>query len=504
MSKFRHLLAALTLVAGVTALTAQAEPSKPSSSDSSNGAQAVVEESAVRQANLKRAFEQFRAKLAVLAGRLEASSDPKDQQKAKALRAALKEASDRSVEMKFDSLVKAWSSKGADQNLDVINQIIRENKELREDLKKLITLLTQDDRDKILKDRREEALRLLETLKDLRDKQARAQAQTEMGRKDSKDLAKDQKKLTDSTKDLIDKLEKPNKDAEIAKQMEQVKKPVGDANKEQKDAEMKLGKDDKEGAGNSQGRAVKELDEAIRRLENLIRETRREEQERKLLDLLARAKKMLELEKQILTGAEASHRELSKEKDGKASVEQAARATKLAGHQLDNLRECEGALTIIRTEGSAVAFQEVFEQVFKDMDAAQRRLARVEVDTVTVVIVHDVVETLKDVVKALERAIKDNDNMNAPTDSPSGPQPNQKLVTMLQQLKMLYAMQRRVNSRTEMYGKHYAGEQVPRATNDREKARYEGIASELKDLAGRQERLAKVTKDLAKERPNQQ
>ena len=59
-------------------------------------------------------------------------------------------------------------------------------------------------------------------------------------------------------------------------------------------------------------------------------------------------------------------------------------------------------------------------------------------------------------------------------------------------------MQTRVNARTAMYGKHYSGEQLPKATNEREKARYEGITRELKDLAGRQERLAKVTKEVGK------
>jgi len=497
MSTFRHLLAAFALVAGFTALTAQAEPSKSSNSPNS---QTAVEESAVRQANLKRAFEQFRAKLAVLAGRMEVSPDPKEREKAKAMRAALKEASERAVENKFDGIIRDLTKKNADQNLDVLNQVIQTNKELRDDLRKLILLLTADDRDKTLKARLEEALRLLETLKDLRDKQARAQAQTELGKKDAKDLAKEQKKVTDQTKDLKDKLDQPSKDAEIAKQMEAVKKPVGEANKEQKEAESRLGKGDKEGGSDSQGNAVRKLDEAIKEVENLINQTRQEERERKLQDLLARAKKMLDLEKEVLTGTETLSRELSKVKDAKGDVSQATRSNKLAEKQLDNLRDCEQALTIIRGEGTAVAFQEVFEQVNKDMDAAQRRLGRVEVDTVTVVIVNDVVETLKEVVKALDKAIKDNDpNNNGPTEG--GPQRDPKLVSMLQQLKMLYAMQRRVNERTALYAKHYTGEQLPKPTNEQEKARYDGITKELKELAGRQERLAKVTKDLGNQKP---
>jgi hypothetical protein len=506
MSKLRHLFAAVALVAGVSALAAQdsrKDSAKDSTKDTSVNGQAAVESSAVRQAQLKRSFEQFRAKLAVLTGRLETSQSTKDQEKAKAMRAALKEASERATENKFDSLIRALNTRGADQNLDVLNQAIRENRELRDDLKKMIALLTQDDRDKVLKERREEALRLLETLKDLRDKQARAQTQTELGRKDSKELGKDQKKITDQTKDLRDKLDKPTKDTEIAKQMEAVKKPVGDANKEQKDAEGKLGKNDKEGAGESQGNAVTKLNQAIKELEDLINQTRQEEKERKLRDLLARAKKMLENEQAILGGTETLSRELSKQKDRKADVTQAARSTKLAEKQLEGLRDCEAALNLIKEDGTAVAFHEIFQQIDTDMDTAQRRLNRIEVDTVTVVIVNDVVEALKEVVRALEKAIKENEN--PPPPGPSGPSnPNDKLVSLLQQLKMIHAMQTRVNNRTAMYAKHYSGEQVPQANNDREKERYEGIAKELKDLSGRQERLSKVTKDLGKQAQQQQ
>jgi len=62
---------------------------------------------------------------------------------------------------------------------------------------------------------------------------------------------------------------------------------------------------------------------------------------------------------------------------------------------------------------------------------------------------------------------------------------------------MVFLMQKRVNDRTALYAKHYQGEQVPKATSEREKQRYEGVAKELKELSSRQERLSKVTKELS-------
>src|SRR3954452_3243810 len=75
----------------------------------------VIPDSAVRQAQLKRAFEAFRQRLTVLAGRLENGSD-KDKEKAKALKQALKMASEQGTEAKFDTLIRELNRKGADQS----------------------------------------------------------------------------------------------------------------------------------------------------------------------------------------------------------------------------------------------------------------------------------------------------------------------------------------------------------------------------------------------------
>jgi hypothetical protein len=70
----------------------------------------------------------------------------------------------------------------------------------------------------------------------------------------------------------------------------------------------------------------------------------------------------------------------------------------------------------------------------------------------------------------------------------------------LAELKMIYAMQRRVNARTELYGKQYKGEQAPppsKTLPEKERKHLEMIQGELKDLSNRQEKIGKVTKDIA-------
>jgi hypothetical protein len=71
---------------------------------------------------------------------------------------------------------------------------------------------------------------------------------------------------------------------------------------------------------------------------------------------------------------------------------------------------------------------------------------------------------------------------------------------MLAELKMIYAMQKRVNGRTELYGKQYKGEQAPvpeQAKTAKEREHFEMITRELKDLSVRQQKIGKVTRDIA-------
>jgi hypothetical protein len=71
--------------------------------------------------------------------------------------------------------------------------------------------------------------------------------------------------------------------------------------------------------------------------------------------------------------------------------------------------------------------------------------------------------------------------------SPPGQPADQKLIDLLAELKMIRAMQVRVNNRTETYGKQYPGEQADTPE----------IQKELKNLADRQFKILKVTKDIA-------
>jgi hypothetical protein len=797
----RRLLAVLFLTALACGVSAWAEDKVKKDRNESGlkgDPSILVTDSLTRETQLRRSFELFRQKLAIMANRLENGSD-KDKEKAKALRKALKMASEQGTEGKFDSLIRSLSSKGADKNLDILSQVVRENGELRKDLKKLIALLSRDEtasnREQI-----EKTARLLEQLKELIAKQERVRAQTEIGRKNNKELEKDQNKVTRETKEVADgrKGERPDKgeskgeakpdsksgaegkaeakndvktkadnkpgesknnegknnenkegktgenkegsketktgepkgtdgkeskageakegkgadgkpsqenkpgegkkgeskegkagenkegkpgegkagegkpgdaksgegkpgenkegkpgegkpgqgkeskpsdkagfgkageakdgkpsdgkggkpgeaktqpgakpsgsksgeakpgsksgegkpgegkpsagkpgekkggagkpsagkpgqgkpgeskgqgqgkgEAKPGKPSEgkpgssggkpgqgkpssgksgqpkpgqgkpsgspppgnqddqnndnPVKKQIEDANKYQKQAEIDLDKAKRDGAVDNQTKAIKELEAAKKKLEDLLRQMREEEMERLLADLEKRCRYMLQMQIEVRDETVVLDRDITKEPEQKPTLTQTARVNKQADKEEEILREAAMALKLIQTEGSAVAFAEVFEQVSKDMENVANRLKRVNVDKVTQTIENDIIDTLKEMIAALQKAQKDVKNQGKPSKG-GGQPPPQALIDQLAELKMIYAMQRRVNARTEMYGKQYKGEQAPppsSAPTEKEKKHYEMIQNELKDLSNRQEKIGKVTKDIA-------
>lgn len=798
----RRFLLALALVGLTLGITAQAQmENKSGSKDSSRDLPEIkgnpdilIKDTATRQAQLKRAFESFRSKLALLASRLENGSD-KDKDKAKAIRKALKVASDGNTEARFDSMIRGLLKSDASKDIDALGGVISENAVLRKDLQAMIKLLTEDE-GALNKEKAEKMARLLEQLKELIAKQERVKAQTEMARKSSKELGKDQNKVTKETKEAADgkkggddkkdgddkkgeakgegkpgvegkgegredtktkgegkaadkkdegkpsdgkgegkpsdgkdgkpgesksgdgkgseskdgksgeskdskdggKDSKPGdgkpsgeskdgkpgdskggdgkpsgeskdgksgegkdgkpgdskpsegkpsdgkdgkpgegkpgegKDAKPSdgkgegkpsagkpsegkpseskpsdgkpgdgkgegkpsdgkpgdgkpsegkpssgkgegkpsdakpgdqkpgeskgqgegkgeakpgkpsdgkpsdgkpssgkgkpsegkpgsgkpgsssppppsggddqqKDDNPVKKQIEDANKYQKQAEDEIEKGKNDSASDKQADAIKKLEEAKKKLEELLKQMREEELERLLADLEKRCRYMLALQIEVRDGTVTLDKDIIST-GSKPDVAHAARSNKLGDKEDEIVREAHAALKLIKTEGSAVAFAEVFEQVSKDMETAMNRLRRTDVGEVTQRIENDIIETLKEMIEALKKAQKDAKSPPPPPGkSPPPPPPgNKPLIDMLAELKMIFAMQRRVNARTELYGKQYKGEQLlPPApsASDKEKKDFESVQNELKDLAGRQEKIGKVTKDIA-------
>ena len=133
------------------------------------------------------------------------------------------------------------------------------------------------------------------------------------------------------------------------------------------------------------------------------------------------------------------------------------------------------------------------------------RLRKTEIGVVTQVIEQDIVDNLTDMVKALKKARQENqqNKQQQQQQQNGGPPADPKLIDQLAELKMIRAMQVRINKRTETYGKEYEGYEqlVPeKAKNAEERDKYEMIQRELKGLAESQTTVEKITNDIAKGR----
>jgi hypothetical protein len=280
------------------------------------------------------------------------------------------------------------------------------------------------------------------------------------------------------------------------------KKQVQDANDYQNKAEDNIKNDDRNKAGNNQDEAIRKLKEAQKKLEDLLRQLREEEIERLLAQLQARCEKMLSMQREVLEGTITTYKGIG-DNGNKFTREHEQASYRLSDREAEIVRECVKCLEILRAEGTAVAFPEVFEQLQADMTNVERRLRRVDVGLVTQAIEKDIIDTLLEMIEALKKARQQNQQQQGqPGEGQQGQPQDQKLIDLIAELKMIRNMQIRVNDRTKMYGRYYPeAEQVPDLSKLQDKGEVETaemVQRELKNLSDRQDKIREITNNIAK------
>jgi hypothetical protein len=248
------------------------------------------------------------------------------------------------------------------------------------------------------------------------------------------------------------------------------------------EAKKKLEKAQHEGAAKDQEEAVKELEQAKAELEQILRQLREEEVQRVLAMLEARFRKMLEMQRDVYDGTVRLDKIPQAERTHNHEIE----SSRLSGKEMQIVVEIDKTLLILREDGTTAAFAEAADQMRTDMQQVVDRLSQAKVSQVTQGIELDIIATLEEMIDALKKAQKDLEkNQNKPRP-PSG-QEDSPLVDKLAELKMIRALQMRINTRTERYSKLVEGEQAENAE----------LVDALKRLAERQQRVYRVTHDLS-------
>ena len=246
-----------------------------------------------------------------------------------------------------------------------------------------------------------------------------------------------------------------------------------------------LKKNNKAKASDKQDKAIAELMKAKEKLEEILRQLREEERELVLAQLEARFRDMLLKQEGVNNGTLAIH---AVPVDTRTDRHR-NRAVEIARNEDEISLLAAKALTLLREEGSSVAFPEAIEQIREDMLTVARRLERVEVGEITQNIEQDIVEGLKEIIEALQKELeKQKDKKQQQQQQQEQQQQQQQgLVNKLAELKMLRSLQYRVNRRTRQLGRTVDGEQAIDLD----------VVSQLKQLSDRQAKVQKATYDLS-------
>ncbi|HEV3258538.1 MAG TPA: hypothetical protein VG013_16800 [Gemmataceae bacterium] len=437
----------------------------------------VKDEAARTQEALARQFRDFEQSLLRLARRV-------DRQQAIQLKKAIELAGKENVDGRFDKLIDILRTSRA-LSVQEIESALEEMKTLDDNLRQLLAVLLHEGRFEELKAEQARLSRIILDLARAIRAEKLVRAMTEGNRTEKGDLARSQDRVTATTRGIARDMRGPGTGNRPAADRMPGRRQVERAVESEVQARRRIQEGDNPGASDNEDDAVRRLQDAHKKLEDILRQLRDEEIERVLAALQARCEHMLKMQTEVYEGTQQVDQAIGGKK---ATHADETRSLRLSDREREIVGDAEKAIQLLEAEGSAVAFPEVFTQVRDDMKSVSRRLGKADVGPVTQVIEQDIIATLKEMVAALKKAREDSSHEPPGNPSPKPPSPpkDPSLLEKVAELKMIRSMQKRVNSRTETYGDRYAGEQAA----DPE------VRQELQELSARQKRIFRVTSDM--------
>lgn len=228
--------------------------------------------------------------------------------------------------------------------------------------------------------------------------------------------------------------------------------------------------------------ALRELEQAKAELEKILRQLREEEKERMLMLLEARFRKMLDAQIAVYEQTQ----QLDLERSQVEAHELAIASARLSRKEKQIVREAERALVLLREDGTSVAFPVALEQAKEDMESVAERLSDGKIAAITQALEEDIIAALEETLAALQQALQEMRDKKSQPQQGGGQPEEQPLVDKLAELRMIRALQNRINRRTVLYGNMIEGEQAIEAE----------LLEALDELAQREECVYRATLDL--------
>ncbi len=161
---------------------------------------------------------------------------------------------------------------------------------------------------------------------------------------------------------------------------------------------------------------------------------------------------------------------------------------RLSSRERGIVRDVEEALRLLREEGSAIAMPEALTQVRDDMVQIENRLGQGKTEVLTQAIETDVIKELEEILDAFKKAKERAENQKKPPSPSNGEPQDPPLIERLAELRMIRALQLRVNRRTDRYS--------ALIEPGREQTTKEDVLDALRHLADQQKRVYEITRDL--------
>jgi hypothetical protein len=264
---------------------------------------------------------------------------------------------------------------------------------------------------------------------------------------------------------------------------------VAEARRAMQQAEQKLRDAKRREAQQEQRQAQRELEAAKAELERILRQLREEEMEQLLAKLAARFRDMLAAQQSIYDDTTGIFKQVTESESRNLMLQ----AIRLSRRESELVRDAEKALTLLREDGTSVAFPETTEQIAEDMRSVAARLAAADSGPITQTVELDIIAALEDMIAALDQA---RDELGQNQESPpqaggGGGSPGESpLVSKIAELRMIRTLQARVYKRTQDLGNLADNPHVLPAE----------LEVEVEKLAERQARIFQATRDLDTDR----
>ena len=262
------------------------------------------------------------------------------------------------------------------------------------------------------------------------------------------------------------------------------------AEERMREAQKRLEEAKRDEAVEEQEKARHELEKAKAELEEILRQLREEEVGRTLAMLEGRFRRMLEKQLDIFESTKRLDKITPDERGRQVDIQ----ASKLGFDESKLAVEADKALLLLHEEGSSVAFPETVEMMRDDMQQVADRLSSTKIGTITQGIEEEIITALEEMIAALQQAQQDLEEKKQEEQQQQGnpTQPGEEpLVDQIAELKMIRALQMRVNTRTTRYSQLLDNsDDIVGQTDDEE------LRTSLMQLGERQDRIQEVTRDI--------